>query len=129
MELKQFSNNSIFKLKEICKLAESIEINATFSKVLKLKKPTARLFLSSGLVEEIKSYIENNHIDLLIINNSISPVQQRNLEIYLKIKVIDRTHLILEIFGSRAKTFEGNLQVELAHFIYQRSRLIRTWTH
>ena len=65
----------------------------------------------------------------MIVDASLTPIQQRNLEKALKIKVIDRTALILEIFGERAKTKEGRLQVELAHLTYQRSRLVRSWTH
>ena len=73
--------------------------------------------------------MEERAVELLIINSAITPIQQRNLEKKLKIKVIDRTALILEIFGERAQTKEGKLQVELAHLTYQRSRLVRSWTH
>ena len=79
--------------------------------------------------QKFKEIIKEYEIDLLIFNNDLTPIQQRNLEKFFKLKVIDRTHLILEIFGKRAKTHEGKLQVELAHLIYQKSRLVKTWTH
>ena len=78
---------------------------------------------------KFKEIVTEQGIDLLIFNNDLTPIQQRNLEKIFKLKVIDRTHLILEIFGKRAKTHEGKLQVELAHLIYQKSRLVKTWTH
>ena len=76
-----------------------------------------------------KKIIQEKQIELVIFNNILSPIQQRNLEKYFDLKVIDRTNLILEIFGKRAKSYEGKLQVELAHLLYQKSRLVRTWTH
>jgi len=82
-----------------------------------------------GIVEEIKILIEDLEINLVIINQTLSPIQQRNLEEKWNCKVIDRTGLILEIFGERAQTKEGSLQVELAALTYQRSRLVRSWTH
>ena len=76
-----------------------------------------------------KKIIREKKVELVIFNNTLSPIQQRNLEKYFDLKVIDRTNLILEIFGKRAKSHEGKLQVELAHLLYQKSRLVRTWTH
>jgi len=76
-----------------------------------------------------KKIIQEKQVELVIFNNILSPIQQRNLEKYFDLKVIDRTNLILEIFGKRAKSHEGKLQVELAHLLYHKSRLVRTWTH
>lgn len=86
-------------------------------------------YIGKGKCEEYHLYIENNAIKLVVIDCQLTPVQQRNLEKELGAKVIDRTGLILEIFGRRAKTKEGRLQVELAHLNYQKSRLVRSWTH
>lgn len=86
-------------------------------------------WLGSGKVDEIRLLVEMDHIDVVIMNCALSPVQQRNLEREWKTKVIDRTGLILEIFGERAATREGRLQVELAHLTYQKGRLVRSWTH
>ncbi|WP_456306443.1 GTPase HflX [Oleomonas cavernae] len=86
-------------------------------------------WLGSGKVDEIRLLVELDPIDVVVMNCALSPVQQRNLERELKTKVIDRTGLILEIFGERAATREGRLQVELAHLSYQKGRLVRSWTH
>ena len=88
----------------------------------------ATLF-GTGKVEELKALIADHEIALVIIDHAVSPIQQRNLEQAWNAKVLDRTGLILEIFGERARTKEGRLQVELAHLSYQKSRLVRTWTH
>jgi GTP-binding protein HflX len=85
--------------------------------------------LGSGTVDRLGQFIDDQDIDLVILNHDVTPVQQRNLEKDWQAKVLDRTALILEIFGERAQTAEGKLQVELAHLTYQRSRLVRTWTH
>lgn len=80
-------------------------------------------------MEELKGVIAEKQIGLVVVDHAISPVQQRNLEKAWNAKVIDRTGLILEIFGARARTREGVLQVELAHLTYQKGRLVRAWTH
>jgi GTP-binding protein HflX len=85
--------------------------------------------IGQGAVERLKARIEADDIDVMVIDGALSPVQQRNLELAWRCKVIDRTGLILEIFGERARTREGSLQVELAALTYQRSRLVRSWTH
>ena len=85
--------------------------------------------IGKGKVEEFKIMIEENNVTLVIINHLLSPIQQRNLEKAWDCKVIDRTALIIDIFGDRASTNEGNLQVELASLQYQKSRLVRSWTH
>ena len=117
------------KLQEICNLAKSINLNILYSSYLRLRNPSPSYFLSRGLLNKYKKIIEEMNIKLIIFNNNLSPVQQRNLEKFYNLKVIDRTHLILEIFGKRALSHEGKLQVELAHLLYQKSRLVRTWTH
>jgi len=117
------------KLQEAINLAKSLNINVLYSEFFKLRHPSPGNFLSTGHLLKFKEIIEEYEIDLLIFNNDLTPIQQRNLEKILKLKIIDRTHLILEIFGKRAKTHEGKLQVELAHLIYQKSRLVKTWTH
>ena len=117
------------KLEEANNLAKSLNINVLYSEFFKLRNPSPGNFLSTGHLLKFKEMIKEYEIDLLIFNNDLTPIQQRNLEKFFKLKVIDRTHLILEIFGKRAKTHEGKLQVELAHLIYQKSRLVKTWTH
>ena len=117
------------KLQEATNLAKSLNIIVLYSEFFKLRNPSPGNFLSTGHLLKFKEIIKEYGIDLLIFNNDLTPIQQRNLEKFFKLKVIDRTHLILEIFGKRAKTHEGKLQVELAHLIYQKSRLVKTWTH
>ncbi len=85
--------------------------------------------LGQGVVERFRDFVAAEHIEVAIVDGTVSPIQQRNLEREWKCKVIDRTGLILEIFGERARTAEGRLQVELASLTYQKSRLVRTWTH
>lgn len=94
-----------------------------------LPKAKASTLLGSGKVDEIASLIKQEEADLVIMDHALTPVQQRNLEEAWHCKVIDRTGLILEIFGKRASTKEGVLQVELAHLNYQKGRLVRSWTH
>ena len=117
------------KLQEAINLAKSLNIIVLYSEFFKLRNPSPGNFLSTGHLLKFEKIIKEYGIDLLIFNNDLTPIQQRNLEKFFKLKVIDRTHLILEIFGKRAKTHEGKLQVELAHLIYQKSRLVKTWTH
>ena len=117
------------KLHEAINLAKSLNIIVLYSEFFKLRNPSPGNFLSTGHLLKFKEIIKEYGIDLLIFNNDLTPIQQRNLEKIFMLKVIDRTHLILEIFGKRAKTHEGKLQVELAHLIYQKSRLVKTWTH
>ena len=97
--------------------------------VVKLDKPTSGLFFGKGTIERFRDVCKEHEVELLVVDATLSPVQQRNLEKALDIKVIDRTAVILEIFGRRANTKEGKLQVELAHLTYQRGRLVRSWTH
>jgi len=97
--------------------------------IINITKIKAGTFFTSGKLSELVSSVSDYKAELVLIDTKLSPMQQRNLERFLKAKVIDRTGLILEIFGSRAQTREGVLQVELAHLEYQRSRLVRSWTH
>ncbi|MBR2273963.1 MAG: GTPase HflX [Alphaproteobacteria bacterium] len=97
--------------------------------VVKLNKINAGMYFGSGTIQRFKEQCIAHDVELLVVNAELSPVQQRNLEKELRLKVIDRTAVILEIFGRRAQTKEGKLQVELAHLTYQRGRLVRSWTH
>ncbi len=99
------------------------------AEIARIERPRPGSLLGSGAVENLGAVIGENEIGLVIVDGTLSPVQQRNLERSWKAKVIDRTGLILEIFGARARTHEGRLQVELAALSYQRSRLVRSWTH
>ena len=94
-----------------------------------LRKPNASFLLSGGLLDRLAEDAVQHGVSLVVIDGVLTPIQQRNLENRLGLKVIDRTGLILEIFGLRARTKEGLLQVELARLLYERSRLVRTWTH
>ena len=99
------------------------------STVVKVEKPSPREFFGRGKVEELALILKSNNVHLVIVNGQISPIQQQNLEKKWKVKILDRTALILEIFSERAVTKEGILQVEMAALTYQRSRLVRAWTH
>jgi GTP-binding protein HflX len=99
------------------------------AEIVRLQRPVPATLFGSGNVEMLRGIIADNEIGLVIVDAAVSPVQQRNLERRWQAKVIDRTGLILEIFGERAHTHEGRLQVELAALSYQRSRLVRSWTH
>ncbi len=116
-------------LQEAVSLTAAISLDVVHSEAVPLSKPKPGTLFGEGKLEEYKDYIEANEIDVVIIDGSVTPVQQRNIERRIKAKVIDRTGLILEIFGDRAQTREGVLQVELAHLSYQRTRLVRSWTH
>lgn len=117
------------RLAEAEGLALAIRLNVVYKESLKIKEVQPSAYFSKGFLERLTPIIAEKDIDLLIVDTRLSPIQQRNLERELKLKVIDRTALILEIFGERAQTREGALQVELAHLTYQRSRLVRSWTH
>lgn len=117
------------RLEEACGLALAINLNVVHTDIVKLRAIKPSTLLGYGYLEKLVEAIKEKEIELLIVDMALTPIQQRNLEKQLEIKVIDRTALILEIFGERAKTKEGKLQVELAHLNYQRSRLVRSWTH
>jgi len=116
-------------LEEAIGLAEALGVNPRSSRIIPIRDIRSANFFGGGQIETLKAEINGQELNLLIVNASLTPVQQRNLEKELKVKVIDRTGLILEIFGLRAATKEGRLQVELARLAYERSRLVRTWTH
>jgi len=99
------------------------------AEIVRVARPVPATLFGSGNVESLRQLIADNEIGLVVVDGALSPVQQRNLERRWQAKVIDRTGLILEIFGERARTHEGRLQVELAALSYQRSRLVRSWTH
>ena len=124
--------DSIYKeynLNEIVNLSKTLKINCKVKENIKINKFSSSTLLNSGKLIEIKKTIDDKGIDLLVLNYPLSPSQQKNLEDYLNIKVIDRTGLIIEIFGDRALSSEGKLQVELANLTYRKSRLVRAWTH
>jgi len=116
-------------LEETVGLARAIDLDVVHAATMALTTTVPATLLGKGQVENLAEIIKNENIILVIINHTLTPVQQRNLETGLKCKVIDRTGLILEIFGDRARTREGQLQVELAALNYQKSRLVRSWTH
>ena len=107
----------------------ALPISVADALIAPVSKITPATYLGKGKVEEITGLVASNEAELVIMDCALSPIQQRNLEKAWHTKVLDRTGLILEIFGRRAKTKEGTLQVELAHLNYQRSRLVRSWTH
>lgn len=123
------SRSSDACLEEAEGLAHAIDLEVVEKVAVNLAEARPATLFGSGKVEELKGYISHSEAGLVIINSHVSPVQQRNLEKAWQVKVIDRTALILEIFGARARTHEGKLQVELAALNYQKSRLVRSWTH
>ena len=114
---------------EISNLAKNINLIVKYQQNIKIRKPTPSHFFGKGQISNFKIFLNKYSSKLLLINCQISPVQQRNLELSLNCKILDRTGLILEIFGKRAVTKHGQLQVELASLSYQKSRLVRSWTH
>lgn len=117
------------RLDEAAGLAIALDLEIVAADTARVRKPNPATLFGSGKVEEIVTLCEEVEADLVIVNTTLTPIQQRNLEKAWERKVIDRTGLILEIFGRRARTREGKLQVELARLEYERSRLVRTWTH
>ena len=116
-------------LEEAVNLAEALDVEVVTSLVTKVPKPRAGMLFGKGKVEEIKALLAADDVGLVIIDGKVTPIQQRNLEKEWDVKILDRTGLILEIFSARAATREGVLQVDLAHLTYQKSRLVRSWTH
>ena len=116
-------------LDEACMLVEAIGQDVAMSETVKISQPRAGSFLGKGYADHLAEMAEAYDHPLIVINTTLSSVQQRNLETLTACKVIDRTALILEIFGARAQTHAGRLQVELASLTFQRSRLVRSWTH
>ena len=116
-------------LEEAVGLAAAIGLDVVAARTVRVTRPNASTLLGGGIIDAVQALISGHDAELVIVDGALSPVQQRNLERAWSVKVIDRTGLILEIFGERAQTREGQLQVELAHLSYQRSRLVRSWTH
>ena len=110
-------------------LARAIHLDVVRAEIARVARPRPATLFGTGTVENLREGIKDDAIGLVVVDGVLSPVQQRNLEKSWQAKVIDRTGLILEIFGERARTHEGRLQVELAALSYQRSRLVRSWTH
>jgi GTPase len=117
------------RLEEATGLALALDLDIVGEMTARVRKVNPATLFGRGKVEEIKALCEEAGATLCVVNGALTPIQQRNLEKDLGVKVIDRTGLILEIFGRRARTREGKLQVELARLEYERSRLVRTWTH
>ena len=117
------------RLEEAVGLAAAIDLDVVGASVVRVANPRPATLFGSGKVDDLGAIIATEEVALVIIDHPVTPIQQRNLEKAWKVKVLDRTALILEIFGARARTREGRLQVELAHLRYQKSRLVRSWTH
>jgi GTP-binding protein HflX len=117
------------RLDEAVGLARAIDLDIVASGLVALSQLRPATYLGKGKVEELAGVVKTHEAGIVVMDCALSPVQQRNLEKAWNAKVLDRTGLILEIFGRRARTREGSLQVELAHLNYQRSRLVRSWTH
>ena len=117
------------RLEEAVGLANAIRLAVVGAEIVRVERPNPGTLLGRGAVARFAERVREDDIGLVVIDAPLSPVQQRNLEKSWQAKVIDRTGLILEIFGERARTHEGRLQVELAALTYQRSRLVRSWTH
>ena len=117
------------ELQEAIGLARAIDLDIVHTETVPVRQINAATLFGSGTVERLKADLSNLHTDVVFINTALSPIQQRNLERALHMKVIDRQGLILDIFSDRAQTREGKLQVELAAFSYQRSRLVKAWSH
>ncbi|WP_137863574.1 MULTISPECIES: GTPase HflX [unclassified Sphingomonas] len=123
------SRDADARLEETAGLAAAIGVDVVERVPLRIRAPKPGTLIGSGQVEALAETVRDRELQLAVFDASLTPVQQRNLETALKCKVIDRTGLILEIFGERARTAEGRLQVELAHLDYQAGRLVRSWTH
>ncbi len=117
------------RLEEAVGLAQALDLDVRAQEIVRLRSVTPATLIGQGKLEEISALILAADAEAVVVDDQLTPVQQRNLERFWDIKVIDRTGLILEIFGRRARTREGRLQVELARLEYERSRLVRTWTH
>lgn len=117
------------RLDEAVGLTRAMAVDVVGAEIVPVSRPRPSTLIGEGAIAGLKAIIAENQAALAVFDTHLTPIQQRNLEKALDCKVIDRTALILEIFGERARTREGTLQVELAHLSYQRSRLVRSWTH
>lgn len=123
------SHHTDSRMSETQGLVEALGVDLADATEIVVRKPNPATLFGGGQLDRLKASADQNKATILVVDASLSPIQQRNLERDLHLKVIDRTGLILEIFGLRARTAEGRLQVELARQLYERSRLVRTWTH
>lgn len=121
--------DAVQAMEEACGLAEAIKLDIVSTLEVNIRRIQAGYLFGKGTRENIAKAIKDHKPDIVMVNYTLSPVQQRNLEKEWNVKVIDRTGLILEIFGARAQTKEGRIQVELAQLDYQRSRLVKSWSH
>src|SRR5258708_35128200 len=128
-ELRDALRSPEARLEEAVALAGAIDLEVAHAALVPLARPKPATLIGGGSVETLAAIVKEREIGVAVVDATVSPVQQRNLEKAWGCKVIDRTGLILEIFGARARTHEGRLQVELASLSYQRSRLVRSWTH
>ena len=126
---RKFERDPDAALEEAVGLAHAINLQIVHTEIVRLKMATPATLIGSGIVERLKDAVHEYEAGLVFVDYALSPVQQRNLEEEWHCKVIDRTGLILEIFGARARTKEGKLQVDLAALNYQRSRLVKAWSH
>lgn len=117
------------QLHELVSLTKAIQVEVILAELVSVREIRPATYIGKGTLERLHGLISENKIDVVVMGCQLSPIQQRNLERAWHTKVIDKTALILEIFGDRARTKEGVLQVELAHLMYARSRLVRSWTH
>lgn len=125
----RLARSSQARLEEAVGLALAIDLDIVHKAIVTVAEPRPATLLGTGKVAELTDVIKEGHAEVVIVDHPLTPVQQRNLEKAFNAKVLDRTGLILEIFGRRARTKEGTLQVELAHLNYQKGRLVRSWTH
>jgi len=123
------TRSSESRLEEATGLARAIDLTIGGRQIIQVTQPKPATLIGSGKIDEVRQLLDESDAGLVIVDHPLTPVQQRNLEKAWNAKVIDRTGLILEIFGRRASTKEGALQVELAHLNYQKGRLVRSWTH
>jgi len=123
------ARKAMARLEEAVGLALAIDLEVVHNAVVRLTQARPATLIGKGAIEALGQLITEQEVGLCVIDGALTPIQQRNLERAWSCKVIDRTGLILEIFGERARTKEGQLQVELAALTYQRSRLVRSWTH
>ncbi|NJR20147.1 MAG: GTPase HflX, partial [Hyphomonadaceae bacterium] len=123
------SHDPDLRLSEAAGLAIALDLDVVEARHEPVRQVKPGAYFGDGKLEMLKDLAQELECDVLILDDQMSPVQQRNMEKALNVKVIDRTGLILEIFARRARTREGKLQVELARQTYERSRLVRTWTH
>jgi len=129
VEAGETVRSSEAQLEEATGLAAAIDLDICFTNTSRISKIKPATLYGSGKVDEIAEHLRENEIKVTIVDHPLTPVQQRNLERAWQTKVLDRTGIILEIFGARAQTKEGTLQVDLAALNYQRGRLVRSWTH